>query len=65
MNLAAEKNEIIRWVNSLENPVTIAEINKIRKKEKFYFEKEWKEGMSISEARKKSAEFIKSLPWKE
>ena len=54
MNLAAEKNEIIKWVNSLENHVTIAEINKIRKKEKFYFEKEWKEGMSISEARKKS-----------
>lgn len=64
MNLSAEKKEIIQWINSLENPVTIAEIKKIRDREKFDFEKEWKNGIAISEARKKSIDFIKSLPWK-
>lgn len=64
MNLTTEKNEIIKWINSLENPILIEEINKIRKREKFNFEKEWKEGITISEARKKTSNFIKSLPWK-
>lgn len=53
MNLAAEKSEIIKWINSLENPVTIAEINKIRKREKFDLVKEWKEGITVVEAKKK------------
>ncbi len=52
MNLAAEKSEIIKWINSLENPVTIAEINKIRKREKFDLVKEWKEGITVVEAKK-------------
>ena len=64
MDISAEKNEIIKWVNSLENPVIIDEINKIRKKSTFDFEKEWEEGITISEARKKTSEFIKSLDWK-
>ncbi|RST28265.1 hypothetical protein [Chryseobacterium lacus] len=64
MNLAAEKNEIIKWINSLENPAIIEEINKIRKRKDFDFEKEWKEGITIAEARKKSMQFIESLNWK-
>lgn len=64
MNLSAEKNEIIKWVQSLDNPVLIEEINKIRKRKAFDFEKEWKEGITISEARKKTSDFIKSLDWK-
>ncbi|KFC18662.1 hypothetical protein [Chryseobacterium sp. FH1] len=64
MNMSAEKNEIIKWVQSLENPVLIGEINKIRKRTSFDFEKEWIEGISISEARKKTSDFIKSLDWK-
>ncbi|RQP08483.1 MAG: hypothetical protein EAS48_09995 [Chryseobacterium sp.] len=63
MDIAAEKKEIIAWINSLENPVILDRINKIRKAE-FDFEKEWKLGISIDEARKRSAAHIKSLPWK-
>ena len=64
MNLASEKNEIIKWIHSLENPAVIEEINKIRNRKSFDFEKEWREGITVSEARKKTAEFIKSLNWK-
>ena len=64
MNLAYEKNEIIKWIHSLENPAVIEEINKIRNRKSFDFEKEWREGITVSEARKKTSEFIKSLNWK-
>ncbi|WP_312822449.1 hypothetical protein [Epilithonimonas sp.] len=64
MNLASEKSEIIKWIHSLENPAVIEEINKIRNRKSFDFEKEWREGITVSEARKKTSEFIKSLNWK-
>lgn len=64
MNLAAEKNEIIKWVQSLENPVLIEEINKIRNKKSFDFEKEWERGISGDELKTKTKDFLKSLPWK-
>ncbi|WP_312393827.1 hypothetical protein [Chryseobacterium sp.] len=64
MNISTEKNEIIKWINSLENPEIIEEINKIRKRKTFDFEKEWERGISIDEARKRTQEFIKSLDWK-
>lgn len=64
MNISAEKQEIIKWIQSLENPILIEQINKIRKKKPFDFEKEWNDGITISEARKKTSDFIKSLDWK-
>lgn len=64
MNLATEKSEIIKWIHSLENPAVIEEINKIRNRKSYDFEKEWEKGITISEARKKTSEFIKSLNWK-
>lgn len=64
MNLSAEKNEIIKWVQSLENPVLIEEINKIRKRKSFDFEKEWNEGISGDQLKTRTKEFLKSLPWK-
>lgn len=35
MNIASEKNELIKWVNSIENSFIIEELNKIRKRENF------------------------------
>ena len=64
MNISAEKNEIIKWINSLENPAIIEEINKIRKRKSFDFEKEWERGISGDELKKRTKEYIKSLPWK-
>jgi len=64
MSLASEKSEIIKWIHTLENQVVLDELKKIRNKNAFDFEKEWKEGITISEARKKTSDFIKSLDWK-
>lgn len=54
MNISAEKNEIIKWINSLENPEIIEEINKIRLRKFFDFEKEWQRGISGDEFKKKN-----------
>jgi hypothetical protein len=64
MNGTLQKAELIKWINSIEDPSVLNEIEAIKSKEKFDFEKQWARGISINEARKKSKEFIKSLPWK-
>jgi len=66
MDIAVEKTEIIKWINSLENPTIIEQIKRIKKRETepFDFEKEWAKGMTIEDARKKTSDFIDSLPWK-
>lgn len=43
MNLTAEKKEIIKWINSLENPAIIEEINKIKKGKILILKKNGKE----------------------
>jgi len=43
MNISTEKNEIIKWINLLENPEIIEEINKIRKRKFFDLKKNGKE----------------------
>ncbi|WP_294311408.1 hypothetical protein [uncultured Chryseobacterium sp.] len=59
MNLAAEKRELIKWINSLENPFIIAELNKIRKRENFKFEKEWERGARRGN-KKNTTDFLKT-----
>lgn len=67
MDIAVEKKEIIKWINSLDNPIVIEQIKSIKEQETepFDFEKEWANGITIEEARKKTHDFIKNLPWKE
>lgn len=63
MNIAVEKNEIIEWINSVDNPAVL--INQIKRETTpFDFDKEWKKGISIKAARENSKNFISSLPWK-
>jgi hypothetical protein len=66
MDIAVEKNEIIKWINSLDNPVVIEQIKRIKKRETetFDFEKEWENGITSDELRKSTKEFLKSLPCK-
>lgn len=61
-----KKKEIIKWINSIDNPVILEQIKNIQKSDTvaFDFEKEWENGITIEEARKKTSEFIKSPPWK-
>lgn len=64
MNLTTQKSELIKWINSIEDVTILNKIENIKSETTFDFEKEWARGVSIEDARKKSNEFITSLPWK-
>jgi hypothetical protein len=64
MNLTTQKSELIKWINSIEDVTILKKIEVIKSETSFDFEKEWARSISVDEARKKSTEFIKSLPWK-
>lgn len=64
MNLTTQKSELIKWINSIEDVTILKELERIKSETTFDFEKEWSKGVSLDEARKKTKDFIKSLPWK-
>ena len=63
MDLAAQKNDLIKWIQSIEDSDILNKLEFIKSEETFDFDKEWERGVSIEEARNKSKEFIKALPW--
>jgi hypothetical protein len=64
MNLTTQKSELIKWINSIEDVAILEKLEVIKSETSFDFEKEWARGISVEDARKKSKEFIKTLPWK-
>lgn len=64
MNIATQKDNLIKWIQTIEDATVLKKIESIKSEETFDFEKEWVRGVSVEEARKKSQEFIKTLPWK-
>lgn len=53
MNATLQKAELIKWINSIDDPSVLDEIEAIKLKEKFDFEKQWARGISGDELRKK------------
>ncbi|WP_396192576.1 hypothetical protein [Flavobacterium sp.] len=64
MNIATQKDNLIKWIQTIEDATILKKIESIKSEETFDFEKEWARSVSLEEARKKSKEFIKTLPWK-
>lgn len=64
MNIATQKDNLIKWIQTIEDSKILNKIESIKSEETFDFEKEWARSISVEESRKKSKEFIKSLPWK-
>ena len=60
-NLSA-KEELIHWINDLKNEEIFSELFVI--KEKVSFHEKMQKGLSSTEARAKTIDFIKSLNWK-
>ena len=64
MNITTQKETLIKWIQTVEDVAILKKIESIKSEDTFDFEKEWARSISIEEARKKSQEFIKTLPWK-
>lgn len=63
MNLTTQKKEIVQWLNTVEDPKIIEQINLIRK-EKVDFDDLLKDCIQVEVLKQKTTDFITSLPWK-
>ena len=63
MNLTPQKKEIVQWLNTVEDPKIIEQINLIRK-EKVDFDALLKDCIQVEVLKQKTTDFITSLPWK-
>ena len=59
MEIATSKKELIDWISSLEDPEIIAELAIIKRKATFNFDEEFKKGITLEEAKKRSIEKIR------
>lgn len=64
MNIATQKDNIIKWIQTIEDAAILNRLESIKSEENFDFEKHWQRSTSIKDARKNSQDFIKALPWK-
>ncbi len=64
MNLTAQKSELIKWINSIEDVTILKKIEVIKTETSFDFEKEWARSISGDELRERTKKHLKSLPWK-
>jgi hypothetical protein len=64
MELATQKKEIIDWILAIEDQAVLNEIEVLKKQSTFNFDEEFEKGITVEEFRKRTTEFIKSLPWK-
>lgn len=66
MNIVSRKLELIQWINSLSDESVLDQVFAIKSGKTLVrdFDKEWDKSLSINEAREKSHDYIKSLPWK-
>lgn len=64
MNITFEKNELIKWIQSIENPLLIEEIKKIKQAKNFDFEKDWQRSISGEELKRRAKQQIDSWDWK-
>ncbi|MEX0996290.1 MAG: hypothetical protein WDZ45_04515 [Flavobacteriaceae bacterium] len=63
MGLATTKQEIIQWINSIEDPDVIEQINHFRKQKPFRFDEEVKNAITGEELKNRTTRFLSSLNW--
>lgn len=64
MNIATQKDNLIKWIQTIEDSKILNKIESIKSEETFDFEKEWARGISGDELRERTKKHLKSLPWK-
>lgn len=64
MEILAQKKEIIDWILSIEDQTVLNEIEMLKNQTSFNFDDEFKKGISGEELKKRTTEFLKTLPWK-
>lgn len=64
MNIATQKENLIKWIQTLEDSTVLKKLESIKSEETFDFEKEWARSISGDELRERTKKHLKTLPWK-
>ena len=64
MNIVTQKENLIKWIQTIEDSKILNKLESIKSEDTFDFEKEWAKSISIDELRERTKKYIKSLPWK-
>lgn len=64
MDLATQKNDLIKWIHSIEDSAVLKKLESIKLEETFDFDKEWERSISGDELRERTKKHLMSLPWK-
>lgn len=59
METTISKKELIDWISKLEDKKILEELSVIKRNATFNFEEEFKKGISLEEAKKRSVEKIR------
>jgi hypothetical protein len=59
MGTATSKKELIDWISNLNDEKMLYELTMIKQKATFNFDEEFKKGISLEEAKKRSIEKIR------
>lgn len=64
MNIATQKDNLIQWIQTIEDIQLLNKLESIKLEETFNFENEWSRSISGDELREKTKKHLESLPWK-
>lgn len=64
MEVKTKKEELLDWIEGLEDPELISELYAFKKREEFDFDKEFAEGLTPDEFREEMFRKIEAFPWK-
>ncbi len=60
----SQKQELIDWISSVEDVSIIENLIEMKRRATFNFEEEFKKGITGEELKRRTTEFLKTLPWK-
>ncbi len=64
MDLATQKNDLIKWIHTIEDATILNKLESIKLEETFDFDREWERSISGDELRERTKKHLMSLPWK-
>ena len=59
-----QKQELIDWIATINDVSVLEDLTELKRRDTFNFEEEFKKGITGEELKRRTTEFLKTLPWK-
>ena len=63
MNVTAQKKKLIQWIDSVDDPNILEQLDRFRLEKPFDFDKEIQNAITADELISRTTEFLKKLDW--